>query len=601
MAETLDVRLPPDLLAKTIAEKWVSWNSNRNGWVAEKKELREYLFATDTRKTSNAQLPWKNSTVTPKLTQLRDNLHANYMAALFPNDDWFIWDAEDESALTAEKKTAITSYMKSKLREGRFETVVSQLVYDYIDYGNVFVGHAYVNNVKKDPETGEDIVVFRGPNAFRVSPLDVVFDLTASTFDRSPFIRRVVKTVGDFKKDVMQSPNANYNQATIDKVFHLRGIGTVDFPDLIKNEGLVVDGFGNFDQYVRSGMIEILEFWGDCYDTITGELLLDHVVKIVDRKWILLSEPNKSWLGVRPYFHCGWRLRPDNLWAQGPLDQLVGMQYRIDHLENLKADVFDLIAHPVVVIEGSTVEDFKWGPGQTLFVGDEGKAYILHPETAALQADMQIHDLMQKMEELAGAPREAMGIRSPGEKTKYEVQTLQNGAGRIFQAKVSWFERNVLEPLLNSMLEDSRRNMGASEPIKVKDPTLGVEAFIDITKEDILAKGTLYAVGARHFAEQAKFVQELQTTLQVYSQIPSVAPHISGWGVAQALDDALGWQRYEIVKQNVAVSEQLETQRLMQAGTEAVQSEAGIPAEPQEGDSAQVHFGQPMPNVPGNK
>jgi hypothetical protein len=40
----------------------------------------------------------------------------------------------------------------------------------------------------------------------------------------------------------------------------------------------------------------------------------------------------------------------------GPLDNLVGMQYRIDHLENLKADVFDLIAFPPLKIKGY-VED----------------------------------------------------------------------------------------------------------------------------------------------------------------------------------------------------------------------------------------------------
>jgi hypothetical protein len=150
--------------------------------------------------------------------------------------------------------------------------------------------------------------------------------------------------------------------------------------------------------------------------------------------------------------HCGWRLRTDNLWAQGPLDQLVGMQYRIDHLENLKADVFDLIAYPVMVVYGNTVEEFEYEPGATIFVGDEGKVEFLRPDATALQADMQIAELMGRMEELAGAPKQAMGIRTPGEKTKYEVQTLENAAGRIFQSKVSWFERNILEPLLNGML-----------------------------------------------------------------------------------------------------------------------------------------------------
>jgi hypothetical protein len=74
------------------------------------------------------------------------------------------------------------------------------------------------------------------------------------------------------------------------------------------------------------------------------------------------NEENPSWLGKCPIFHAGWRERPDNLYAMGPLDNLVGMQYRIDHLENLKADVFDQIAYPILKIRGD-VEDFDFEPG----------------------------------------------------------------------------------------------------------------------------------------------------------------------------------------------------------------------------------------------
>ena len=88
----------PDALASAVSNRFVDYEKYRRSWVEEKKELRNYLFATDTTRTTNATLPWKNSTTTPKLTQLRDNLHANYMAALFPNDEWLLWEGDDEDA-----------------------------------------------------------------------------------------------------------------------------------------------------------------------------------------------------------------------------------------------------------------------------------------------------------------------------------------------------------------------------------------------------------------------------------------------------------------------------------------------------------------------
>jgi hypothetical protein len=275
-------------------------------------------------------------------------------------------------------------------------------------------------------------------------------------------------------------------------------------------------------------------------------------------------------------FHCGWRLRTDNLWAQGPLDQLVGMQYRIDHLENLKADVFDLIAYPVMVVKGSTVEEFEYEPGATVFVGDEGGLEFLRPDATALQADLQINELMNRMEELAGAPKQAMGIRTPGEKTKYEVQSLENAAGRIFQSKVSWFERNILEPLLNGMLAESIRNFEGVERIRTVDEDYGTEAFVEVTKDDLMAAGKIYPIGARHFGEQARFIQELNQTMVAVQAIPTVAAHISGKAIAKALEENLGWQNYKIVQDNAMIFEQAETQRLMNQVSEDIQTEATV-------------------------
>jgi hypothetical protein len=260
------------------------------------------------------------------------------------------------------------------------------------------------------------------------------------------------------------------------------------------------------------------------------------------------------------------------------------MQYRIDHLENLKADVFDQIAHPVVLISGTTVEEFTFGPDEKIYLGADGKVEFVRPEAAALNANMEISVLMDRMEELAGAPRQAMGIRTPGEKTKYEVQVLENGAGRIFQSKVTWFERNIIEPLLNSMLEEGVRALDTLEEVKVVDPDLGTETFETVTKADITARGKLVAMGARHFAEEARFVQELERTLGSIAKLPTVAAHISGKAIAKAIGEVMGWSAYGIVKDNVAIAEQAATQRLVSAAQEDVRAEALVPAELQDED-----------------
>jgi energy-coupling factor transporter ATP-binding protein EcfA2 len=566
-----------DTLAVKISDMWVRWNQSRAVWRDDVTELRNYLFATSTRSTNNSKLPWKNSTVTPKLTQIRDNLHANYMAALFPSENWFFWESTDKDQELAKKRYAIVNYMKQKLKASNFQLLVSQLVYDYIDFGNVVATYDYVRDVISDDD-GNVVSRYVGPKAYRINPNDIVFNPLAETFTKTPVVRRMLKSIGDLMTDVETKPSLNYSKGVLDKALSFRQ-NYRDDPEFKKEITLAIDGFGSADEYLEGDMVELLEFWGDIYDIDSKQLLRNQLITVIDRKWILRKQPNPLWTGDKPMFHCGWRLRPDNLWAQGPLDQLVGMQYRIDHLENLKADVFDLIAYPVMVVSGNTVEEFEYEPGATVFVGDEGRLEFLRPDATALQADLQINELMNRMEELAGAPKQAMGIRTPGEKTKYEVQSLENAAGRIFQSKVSWFERNILEPLLNGMLAEAIRNFEGVERIRTVDEDFGTEAFVEVTKDDLMAAGKLYPVGARHFAEQARFVQELAQTIQAVQAMPTVAAHISGKAIAKAIEENMGWSNYKIVQDNAMIFEQAETQRLMNQVAEDIQTEAAVDVE----------------------
>ena len=80
VAEIRDL-LDRDSMARTLAGLYNQWYTQRNSKEVEWRELRNYLFATDTTTTSNSTLPWKNKTTVPKLTQIRDNLHANYLSS----------------------------------------------------------------------------------------------------------------------------------------------------------------------------------------------------------------------------------------------------------------------------------------------------------------------------------------------------------------------------------------------------------------------------------------------------------------------------------------------------------------------------------------
>jgi hypothetical protein len=556
--DTLDVEafINPDTTASFIANKWTEWDSFRNDWKQEKLELRNYVYATDTRSTSNNRLPWTNSTTVPKLTQIYDNLKANYLAALFPQKEWLAWEAGDLNALDKNKAQSIKQFILHKLRTSNFELTVERLIDDFILYGNSFATVEWVeeySTINEGTPLTESVKGYIGPKLVRISPYDIVFNPAAENFYESPKIIRSIVTLGSLEK-------MGVREEYLDRVLTNRKmIGT--YPNLEKQEAFVADGFSDLSHYYGSDYVEILTFYGDIYDKYTGELQTNRVITVVDRAYEVKNEPIASWLGRTPIFHAGWRSRPDNLYAMGPLDNLVGMQYRGDHLENLKADVFDQIALPQVLIQGD-VEDFIHEPGGRIYMGEEGSVSYLQPDGTALAADNQIIILHQMMEEFAGAPREAMGIRTPGEKTAFEMDILAQGTSRIFQHKTSKYEKELLEPVLEAMLESSRRNMEMSEVVAFFDDEDQVEMFKDITKDDLSINGKLKPVGSRHFAEKARKTQNLNNLIQIKIADPSIGVHLSGKEIAKMLTEQIDEEN--VFQPNVGIQEQLETQEAAQ-------------------------------------
>jgi len=589
VTKTLDLEdvLIPDQLGTQIAATWQSWENLRRKKITEWDEIRRYVFATDTTHTTNSNLPWKNTTTIPKLCQIRDNLIANYMSSLFPRRGWLQWEGAREQ--DQEKQKAIQLFMENLVSEPRVKKQLKKLVLDYIDYGNPIGSVEWVD--ERIATDDGDRAGFVGPVPLRISPLDIVFDPTATSFEDSPKITRALVSVGQLEA-LVKSFSVPEDQEETEKLLayfkeirnsaRAGGHGGTKVSE--KDDYYRVDGFDSFRAYLSSRFVEVLTFYGDLYDENTGELMKNHKITVVDRHRVIGKKVNDAIFGVPPIYHTGWRVRQDNLWAMGPLDNLVGMQYRLDHLENLKADVLDFLAAPPKKIKGY-VEAFEWAPFANIDVGDTGDVEIIGPDTNILNVNLELRELEQKMEEMAGSPKESLGIRSPGEKTAFEVQRLENAASRIFQAKILQFEEELLEPLLNAMLEMARRKLD-STVVRVIDDELQAISFEDITKDDITAIGRIRPVGAKHFAEKAVQIQNISQWYQSgLGSDPEVRAHFSSFGLAKLSEDLMDIGQFKLVQPFIRLNEQANAQRIQNSNAEQVETEALTPSGLSEDDA----------------
>src|SRR5574343_1754702 len=249
--------ITPDLLATRITELFQEWDMRRQLWKNDREEVMRYVYATDTTTTTNSKLPWNHQTPLLQLCQIRDTLHANYMAAIFPRRKWLYWEADEADSNSKEKRDSIVNYMSWVISQETFKNTVSSLLFDYIDNGNCFATAEWVD----DTITLEDKqqVGYVGPVAKRFSPYDTLMNPVATNFRNAPKIIRSLVTLVEFKEILEAETTPEKAEAYKELWTYLKdqramvgnsnvGVGELEVQDAF----MQIDGFHNYRAYLES-------------------------------------------------------------------------------------------------------------------------------------------------------------------------------------------------------------------------------------------------------------------------------------------------------------------------------------------------------------
>lgn len=504
------VNLPRESLAANISAKWKTWLDARANWESRYRKVLEYLYSTTTDTiTGQRSNPWSANVHIPKLTQLRDVLVTYELESIFSLSDYYSFEGFTQDANTKINRSVIKDLMKSMLDEGNFKDIVRSLVEDYIDAGNVFAMPMWKTEKVKD-SAGIERIFWEGTVAHRINPLDIVFDPTASDFKTSPKIIRTVVSIGELAALADKDP---VMKKAFDKALGIRKnvMTSMTNGDTIKDEQINIAGFGSWRTYFNSEIVELLTFYGTIYEVKEKKLHENVKITIMDRNIVLKEEPLEDLCGYNYIFKGGYRDCKDILWAMSPLDNLLGMQARIDFLENKRSDCYDAVVNPVKVITGNVDMPDSLGPGDEIRKDVDADVKYLAPDTTILTADNQIAMYEAKMEEFVGSPKEVLGFRTPGEKTMFEVNQLMTAATRLFQKQIRKFEREVLEPLINSMFQLYLfKKTGQTLHLKHWNAELNYYEFIDVKVADINSLGRIVVSGSEVAQDKAQMAQMLQ-------------------------------------------------------------------------------------------
>ena len=101
-----------------------------------------------------------------------------------------------------------------------------------------------------------------------------------------------------------------------------------------------------------------------------------------------------------------------------------------------------------------------------------------------------------------------------------------------------------------------------------------MSTFQTLTPQDITGAGRIKPVAARHFAEEAQLVQNLNG-LTSSNMWPFIQQHWSSIKLAKIYEDIFDLKDYEVVLPYVNIAEQADGQRQVQALQEQLQQEMG--------------------------
>lgn len=576
--------LTPDSMADEITLMWTTFKQARSSWEAEVVELRNYKYATSTRTTELNQANFKNSTTIPKLSQIAMNLQANYNAHLFASPNWAQFEAFSQDSAAKESKNIVEAYIRTKIKRKDYEGVFNTCLVDWIDTGATFAQQRYITESYEDVN-GETKLLYQGTILERISPDDIAFDVTASSFKAARKVIRKTYTLGDIRRQIDEDANTPFTHAILEEMrttrTAVRSGGLIKAPEGVdwKGERLSKDGFGDLLNYMQGDIVEVLEFYGDFYSVDNGEYLKNHKIIVVDRRKVISKEPIRSRNGSQYIYYTGWEDRPHNLMGMSPLARLVGMQYKLDKLENQRADAFDRIINPPIVEKGD-VEFYgtRGAPGGRYVVDEEGSVTELSLDAVVLNADFQMQNTMATMEEMAGSPRNSSGFRTPGEKTKFEVQVLENGTNRIFRTKTSKFEHEFVEPILNDCVELALDNLGETDLVSSESSEFNTQQFLAVSKSDLNVSGQLRARGSRLFAEKAN---ALQNVIGIYSSPirDLIIPHTSRIKLAKTLEELGDIKEFNLITPNIGIQEDQQSAQLANQAQQTTQEVDAINAQ----------------------
>jgi len=298
----------------------------------------------------------------------------------------------------------------------------------------------------------------------------------------------------------------------LDDVRYLASIGVFDKAELARmerygassaNTGELISSVRRFQ--VRTGIddetmrfmdkysrpIEILEYWGQVPSEYCTDGVMQRVLTIANRRFIMRNKPNPYWHGLKPFL--AYSPTPDMhyFYAPGKAEIVEKMQIVANRYINQSLDAADLMIDPMWFYDrasGLVTRNLYSRPGRFIPVNGNPNNAIqqMMPNLQGLTvADNKISQVREYLQMGTGIVDDAVqGLPGSDRQTAREFVGRREAAGSRLLLESRIYEEMMLEPMANMFMALNKQFLEL--PVEVN--ILGDNAMVDpVTNQPIPA------------------------------------------------------------------------------------------------------------------
>lgn len=481
-----------------------------------------------------------------------------------------------EQLISAQMKDArafekeITTFVRADL----YGSATSQIMWDHREEDKI------IEDIARMPLSGEivrqikkvnNVVTFDGPNYENVDRLDFFPAPNFRTIEDMPWVvRRYFLDIDDVRALVARGIFDKVEGARLEREGGVNSQYPTDEVLIRRFQirlGMTDEAARWMDKYSRP--IEILEMWGKVPSELAPDGVMQRVVTVANRRYLMRSKPLPFWHGKKPFINFSPMPDPHYFDAPGKAEVAEKLQIVANRYMNQTLDAADLVIDPMWFYDrnkGMNTRNMFARPGKMIGVdGDPNR--IVAPMQANLQGiavgDAKIGQMREAIQGATGIIEDAVqGLSGGDRQTAREFVGRREAAGTRLMLESRIYEETYLEPLGNMFSALNKQFLQTPRSVMI----LGDSATIDpvtqaqiptsretIQGSDLVNDYAARAVGSTAAISQAVRQQNDMQFLQILGSIPGMMGAINSVNLLrQVMRDLEFTNINELLNQNVA-------------------------------------------------